>query len=92
MRSRLPESEVGNRPVNGSAGGPSQTAGERPQMLDELGRLSDLELDRDHRKPHREPPEVVVADPSSQLRASFSSTVPQYAGTRAATSSAGRGS
>src|SRR4051812_19473453 len=44
-----------------AAGGPRQAAGERSQMLGELGRLVDLEVDAEHRDPQREPGDVVVA-------------------------------
>ena len=81
----------GRRSVNAaacSAGRPREPAAERAQVLDQLGRLVDLEVDAEHRDPQREPSEVVVAGRYSQLRASIGSIVPQWAGTRPAISSA----
>src|SRR5918995_270241 len=42
---------------------PRQPPSERPHVLGELGRLVQLEVDAEHRNPHGEPAEVVVAGP-----------------------------
>jgi hypothetical protein len=41
------------------AAGALEPLGQRPQMLDQLGRLVHLEVDTEHRDAQRQPPEVV---------------------------------